>query len=92
MGRLRCQAQAQINALTGTEYVKVVSPMTWAKTQPLVVCALVKSNGAVGLLPMPNHGWISSTTQMSIEQDATPLPTGASTQDALPAGAPAYPC
>ncbi len=92
MGRLRCQAQEQINALTGTEYVRVVRPTTWAKAQPLVVCALVKSDGAIGVLPMPNHGWIGSTIQMSIEQDATPLPTGTSTQDTLPAGAPAYPC
>ena len=40
------------------------------------MCALVKSDGVIGLLPMPNGGWISSTTQMSIEQDAAPLPTG----------------
>lgn len=91
-GKLRCQAKLQISALTGDEYVKVVRPTTWAKNNPLIVCALVKSDGAVGLLPMPNGGWISSTTQMSIEQDAAPLPTGGSTQDALPAGAPAYPC
>ncbi len=91
-GRLHCQAKLQINALTGTEYVKVVTPATWAKNNPLIVCALVKSDGVIGLLPMPNGGWISSTTQMSIEQDAPPLPTGGSTQDALPAGAPAYPC
>ena len=91
-GRLRCQAKQQINAVTGTAYVKVVTPTTWAKNNPLIVCALVKSNGVIGLLPMPNHGWIRSTTQMSIEQDAAPLPTGASTQDTLPAGAPVYPC
>ena len=33
-GRLRCQAKLQINALTGTEYVKVVTPATWAKNSP----------------------------------------------------------
>lgn len=92
MDRLRCEAKNQINALTGTEYVKVVRPATWAKTKPLIVCALVKSDGGIGLLPMPNSGWITSSTQMSIEQDSTPLPTGSSTQDSLPAGAPAYPC
>ena len=92
MDKLRCDAKRQINALTGAEYVKVVKPTTWSKSQPLIVCALVKSEGGVGLFPMPNNGWISSTTQMSIEQDATPLPTGATTQDALPSGAPAYPC
>lgn len=91
MERLRCNAKTQIDAMTGTEYVKVVRPATWAKSQPLVVCALVKT-AAIGMLPQPNNGWISSKTQMSIEQDATPLPTGVTNQDALPAGAPAYPC
>lgn len=92
MDRLRCEAKKQIDALTGVEYVKVVKPPTWAKATPLIVCALVKSDGGVGLLPMPNSGWITSSTQMSIEQDAAPVPTGTTTQDPLPAGAPAYPC
>lgn len=92
MDKLRCSAKNQIGAITGTEYVKVVRPATWQKTAPLIVCTLVKSDGGVGLLPMPNGGWIASSTQMSIEQDATPLPTGATNQDTLPVGAPAYPC
>ncbi len=92
MEKLRCAAVQQIDALTGAEYVKVVRPATWARAQPLIVCALVKTDGGVGLLPMPNNGWIVSSTQMSIEQDATPLPTGTTTSDSLPAGAPAYPC
>lgn len=91
MGKLKCNTRNQIDALTGTEYVKVVMPATWSKTQPLVVCSMVKSNGGIGLLPMPNDGWISSKTQMSIEQDSTPLPTGTTTSDALPAGV-SYPC
>ncbi len=92
MDKLRCQAKSQIAAPTGDEYVKVVKPATWARAKPLIVCALVKSDGGVGILPMPNGGWISSTTQMSIEQDAAPLPTGNTSSDPLPAGAPAYPC
>lgn len=92
LDKLRCNAKQQISALTGTEYVKVVKPPTWQKAAPLTVCALVKTDGGVGLLPMPNGGWIKSTTQMSIEQDAAPLPTGNTNQDSLPAGAPAYPC
>ena len=91
MDKLRCNTKVQIDALTGTEYVKVVRPATWAKTQPLIVCAMVKSEGAVGLLPMPKGGWIASKTEMSIEQDATPLPTGTTTSDTLPAGV-SYPC
>jgi hypothetical protein len=91
MDKLRCNTRKQIDALTGTEYVKVVRPTTWAKTQPLTVCSVVKSEGAVGLLPMPSGGWISTSTQMSIEQDATPLPTGTTTSDTLPSGV-SYPC
>lgn len=98
LDKLRCQTKQQISALTGTAYVKV-SVAKWAKAQPLVVCAMVKSSGGIGLLPMPNGGWIGSTTQMSIEQDATPLPTGVSStspyngssQDTLPSGV-TYPC
>lgn len=91
MARLRCATARQIGAPTGVAYVKVVRPLKWARTQPLIVCAMVKSNGATGLLPMPNGGWISATTQMSIEQDAAPLPTGATTSDPLPSGV-SYPC
>lgn len=91
MAKLRCATKGQIGAPTGVAYVKVVRPTTWARTQPLIVCAMVKSNGAAGLLPMPNGGWTSSRTQMSIEQDATPLPTGSTTSDPLPAGL-SYPC
>lgn len=91
MDKLRCSTKKQIDALTPDVYVKVVRPATWAKTQPLIVCAMVKSNGAIGLLPMPNGGWTSSLTQMSIEQDATPLPTGTTTSDTLPSGQ-SYPC
>lgn len=90
MQQLACKTKAQISALTGDEYVKV-SAAAWQKGSPLVVCALVKTEGGVGLLPMPNDGWIFSRTEMSIEK-ATPAPlilTG--TSGALPAGAPAWP-
>lgn len=91
MDKLRCTTKLQIgNGTTGT-YVKVVKPATWAKTQPLVVCAVSLSSGSTGLLPMPDAGYVSSTTQMSIEQDAAPLPTGATTSDTLPTGL-TYPC
>ena len=32
-----------------------------------MVCAMVRSEGGIGLLPMPNDGLITSKTQMSIE-------------------------
>ena len=90
MEKLKCSAKNQIAALAGTSntYVKVIPPSpSWAKTKPLVVCALVKTD-AVGFLPMPNNGWVSSRTEMSIEQDAAPLPTGmgSASADTLPAG------
>lgn len=91
MEKLKCNTKNQIDALTGTTYVKVVRPATWVRPQPLIVCAMIDSDGGVGLLPMPSDGWISAKTQMSIEQDATPLPTGVTTSDPLPAGQ-AYPC
>lgn len=91
MDKLRCNTKTQINALTGTAYVKVVKPDTWARAEPLIVCAMVETDAAIGMLPMPNAGWIASSTQMSIEQDAEPLPTGTTTYDPLPAGL-SYPC
>ncbi|WP_426244020.1 TadE family protein [Nocardioides sp. LHG3406-4] len=91
MAQLACETKKQIDALTGVEYVKV-SAASWAKGSPLVVCAYVKSDGGVGLLPMPDGGWIFSKTQMSIEKDTpVPSPLSAVSTPALPAGAPAWP-
>lgn len=88
MDKLRCTTKQLISAPTGVAYVKIVKPTVWAKGQPLIVCAMVKSEGGVGLLPMPRGGWISSSTQMSIEQDTAPLPTpaGTTSADTLPSG------
>jgi hypothetical protein len=85
-GKLKCETKRQIDTLTGTKYVKVIMPSVWKKAAPLTVCAMVKSGGGIGLLPLPNDGWITSSTQMSIEQDATPLPTGTTVADTLPVG------
>jgi hypothetical protein len=86
LDRLKCNTKAEIGAITGPTYVKVLPPTPWKKGSPLTVCALVKSDGGVGLLPMPNGGWISSKTRMSIEQATAPLPTGVASGDTLPAG------
>lgn len=91
MAKLRCSTRLLIGTPQAKTFVKVVRPATWAKTQPLVVCAVVESYGKNGLLPMPDGGYTSSVTQMSIEQDATPLPTGTTTADPLPTGV-TYPC
>lgn len=88
MAKLRDLTAKEVGAITGATYVKVVVPAGgWEKAKPLTVCAMVRSDGAIGLLPMPGGGWIRSKTQMSIEQAAAPVPTGSTSSDALPAGA-----
>ena len=88
LDKLRCTTKKEVGALTGSTYVKVLTPAGgWAKAKPLTVCAMVHSDGAIGLLPMPNDGWIMSKTQMSIEQATAPVPTGTAGADTLPAGA-----
>ena len=69
LAKLRCTTKELIDPLTGPIAVKIHAPQGWTKGKPLIVCAMVRSNGAVGLLPMPNDGLITSKTQMSIEQD-----------------------
>jgi hypothetical protein len=90
MQKLACEGVSQIDALTGTEYVKVHAT-SWTKGSPLVVCAYVHTDGGVGILPTPNDGWIFSKTEMSIEK-VTPVPSPLTgTSSSLPAGAPAWP-
>jgi Flp pilus assembly pilin Flp len=86
MDKLKCNAKVQVGALAGTVYVKAWYPTGgWVKGNPLKVCAAVK-NTAPGMLPMPNGGWTRSQATMAVEQDATPLPTGSTTEDSLPSG------
>jgi Flp pilus assembly protein TadG len=89
MAKLRDLTGKQVDALTGTTYVMVKPASPWKKGSALTVCAMVHSDGAVGLLPMPNGGWITSKTQMSIEQD-TPAATGSTQSDTLPTGSPGW--
>jgi hypothetical protein len=86
LAKLRCTTKELIDPLTGPIAVKVHAPEGWAKGKPLVVCAMVRSNGAVGLLPMPADGLITSKTQMSIEQDTAP-PATLTSEDAALTGA-----
>ncbi|MCW2817873.1 MAG: pilus assembly protein [Marmoricola sp.] len=90
MEKLRCSTKVQIGGSAADTYVKVVRPVVWAKTQPLIVCAVMRSTGSFGVLPMPNSGYVAASTQMSVEQDV-PVPTGTSVADALPSGV-VYPC
>jgi hypothetical protein len=67
--RLRCSTAAEIGAITGTPYVKVMSSATpWKQGDSLIVCAMVKANAGLDLVPLPDHGWVRTRTQMVIEQ------------------------
>jgi Flp pilus assembly pilin Flp len=79
--QLRCSAKKVIDAITGTPYIKV-NAATWTKGSPVTVCAMVHSDGVIGLLPMPGGGWITSKTEMSIEQ-ITKAGVWTNTEDSL---------
>jgi hypothetical protein len=85
LGKLRCSTKDQIGALSGPEYVRVSAPEGWTKGKPLVVCGMVRSDGLIGLVPLPNDRMIRSRTQMSIESTTT-LSGGTSVEDPAPAG------
>ena len=87
LDKLRCAAKTNIGALTGTAYVKIYTPTSWTKGQPLTVCTMIPSGASnFGIFPLPNGGLIKSKTQMSIEV-ATPVVAVLSSADgSLPAG------
>jgi len=86
--KLECYTTSQIGALTGTPKVHILIPDTngWKKPNRLVICAAVKSQGAFGLIPMPNGGVIKSVTVMSIEQDSAAPAGNPPNADADPSG------
>jgi hypothetical protein len=86
--KLDCYTKKQVGALTGTTMIHLAVPDTggWKKPNKLVVCAATKSQGAFGLLPMPNGGVIMSKTAMSIEQDSAPPAGNPTNADADPSG------
>lgn len=85
--QLACLTRNNIGALTGTTYLRITAPNGWARGKPLLVCGMVKTQGATGMAPMPSDGLIRSKTSMSIEVEL-PAPTTApfEYQDALPTG------
>ncbi|MFL6108291.1 MAG: TadE family protein [Marmoricola sp.] len=86
--KLTCYAKDQIGAVTGDTRVHILIPDTggWKKPNKLVICAAVKSEGAFGILPMPDGGVIMSKTAMSIEQDNAPPAGNPPNADADPSG------
>jgi hypothetical protein len=91
--KMACLTKAQIGNSAGTPLVKITvqdpatgAGTTWAKGMALVVCAALKSNGANGIVPIPNSGWVTSKTQLSIEQEVSKATWANPTADTLPSG------
>lgn len=68
---LICQTKAATNGITGDTYVKVLLPDGWVRGKSLVVCTIIKSNRIPSMLPLPDHGVVTSSSRMAIEV-ATP--------------------
>lgn len=83
--RVTCTVKAMVGRGNAATYVKVAAPDGWAKGNLLQVCILVRSRGDIGMLPMPNGGFVKASLRMSIEDDSA-KPTGTGTAEALPAG------
>ncbi len=64
---LVCQTKAAGNGITGDTVVKVLLPGGWVRGQSLVVCTMIKSDRIPSMLPLPDHGIITSSSQMAIE-------------------------
>lgn len=85
LDKLRCTTKDEIGSIFGGEPYVSVTYDTWAKGNALTVCAFVKENQILPLVPMPSGGWIFSKTQLSIEQATEP--SGSKGGDrALPSG------
>jgi len=87
--KLSCYTTDQVGALTGPVKVHFAVPDAggWKKPNKLLVCAAIRSQGALGMLPMPNGGVIRSKTAMSIEQDSAPPAGSPANGDVDPSGA-----
>ena len=85
---LLCSVKSGVGAMGGTNntYVKIVAP-NWTKGSPILVCALVKTVGTFGIVPLPNGGYVRSKMSMSIEQvtQAGSWPAGGAA-DTAPSG------
>ncbi|MGZ8757865.1 MAG: hypothetical protein ACXWXC_07935 [Aeromicrobium sp.] len=84
--KLMCSAEADVNAMTGDTYIKVVLPGGWVRGQELVVCGMIKADRLPGLVPLPDDRMIRWSSRMSIEV-AAPRQTETGGAEVLPAGA-----
>ena len=68
---LMCKARADVGAMTGDTYLKVLLPDGWIRGKELVVCGMVHADRLPGLVPLPGDRTIRWASRMSIEA-ATP--------------------
>jgi len=90
MATVACVARESSHPLTGDAYAKVFAPDGWVKGKSIVVCGMVKAEGATGFFPLPDDGFVSSSTRMSIENVAVGGETYPAYTDTPPSGAPAW--
>lgn len=72
LDKLRCTTKKEIGSIFGGEPYVSINYATWAKGEPLTVCAYVKESQILPFVPVPDGGWIFSRTQLSIEQEEAP--------------------
>lgn len=65
--KLVCLTKANVGAVTGPTYVKVLVPDGWVRGKQLVVCTQVKANRIASPVPLPANAVIKSVSRMSIE-------------------------
>ena len=65
--KLMCRAEADVAAMTGDTYVKVLLPHGWIRGKELVVCGMVKADRLPGLVPLPGDRMIRWSSRMAIE-------------------------
>jgi Flp pilus assembly protein TadG len=85
LAQLGCTTRDRVGAIAGETYVRTFYT-SWSRGSTLTVCSMVRTEGLTGLVPLPDHGYVRSRTDMSIEV-TDPVPAGATSfQDTLPVG------
>ena len=64
---LMCKARADVGAMTGDTYLKVLLPNGWIRSRELVVCGMIQADRLPGLVPLPSGRMIRWSSRMSIE-------------------------
>jgi Flp pilus assembly protein TadG len=83
--KIACTTKKATDLTIGSATVRVVAPDGWVQGKQLIVCTQSKEQSLTGYVPFPSTGIIKTKTAMSIEEAATPIVAGYTT-DAAPAG------